>query len=53
MQSDTVEKIREKFQTLEPEEQQKVLAFVDRLLLENARTKSSPKEGIDDGSEGP
>lgn len=48
MESDTVEKIREKFRTLEPEDQKKVLAFVERLSLETIQSKSSMKEENDD-----
>lgn len=41
MESDTVEKIREKFRTLEPEDQEKVLEFVERLSVETAQGDTS------------
>lgn len=53
MESDTVEKIREKFRTLEPEDQKKVLEFVERLSAETDQGNDSMKERIDDGSKGP
>jgi hypothetical protein len=53
MESDTVEQIREKFRMLEPEDQEKVLEFVERLSAEPAQGNASMKEGIDDGSKGP
>lgn len=53
MESDTVEKIREKFRTFEPEDQKKVLEFVERLSAETAQSDASTKEGVDDGSKGP
>jgi hypothetical protein len=52
MESDTVEKIREKFRALEPEEQRKVLEFVERLSAETAQGKASMNERTDDGSKG-
>ena len=52
MESDTVEKIREKFRTLEPEEQRKVLEFVERLSAETAQGNASMKERTGDGSNG-
>jgi len=39
MESDTVVKIREKFRTLEPEDQKKVLEFVKRLSWETAQRR--------------
>jgi hypothetical protein len=53
MESDTVAKIREKFRTLEPEDQKKVLEFVERLSVETAQGDASMKERTDDGSKGP
>jgi len=53
MESDTVEKIREKFRTLEPEDQKKVLEFVERLSAETIHGNASMKERTDDGSKGP
>jgi hypothetical protein len=47
MESDTVEKIREKFRTLEPEDQKKVLEFVERLSVETAQGDASMKERTD------
>lgn len=49
MESDTVVKIREKFRTLEPGDQKKVLEFVERL---SAETAQSMKERTGDGSNG-
>lgn len=53
MESDTVQKIREKFRTLEPEDQKKVLEFVERLSAATAQGNDSTKESVDDGSKGP
>lgn len=53
MESDTVEKIRAKFRTLEPEDQKKVLEFVERLSAENAQGNASVNESLEDGSKGP
>jgi len=47
MESDTVEKIREKFRTLEPEDQKRVLEFVERLSEENAQNDVSMKERVE------
>lgn len=52
MESDTVEKIREKFRALEPEDQEKVLEFVERLSTETTQGNASMKERTDDGSKG-
>lgn len=52
MESDTVAKIREKFRTLEPEDQKKVLEFVERLSAETGQGGASMKERMDDGSNG-
>ena len=52
MESDTVAKIREKFRTLEPEDQKKVLEFVERLSAETAQGNASMKERTGDGSNG-
>jgi hypothetical protein len=50
MESETVQKIREKFRTLEAEDQKKVLEFVERLLAETTQGNASMKETTDDGS---
>jgi uncharacterized protein YegL len=39
MESETLEKIREKFRTLEPEDQKKVMEFVERLSAETAQRR--------------
>lgn len=52
MESDTVEQIREKFRTLEPEEQRKVLEFVERLSAETGQGEASMNEKTDDESNG-
>lgn len=52
MESDTAEKIREKFRMLEPEDQQKVLEFVESLSAESANANDLMKERTDDGSKG-
>lgn len=52
MESDTVEKIREKLRALEPEEQRKVLEFVERLSGETAQGNASVTEPTNDGSRG-
>jgi hypothetical protein len=51
MESDTVQKIREKFRMLEPEDQKKVLEFVERLSAKTTHGNDSMKQ-IDDGSGG-
>ena len=53
MESDTVQKIREKFRTLEPEDQKRVLEFVERLSMETAQGNASMNDRVDDGSKGP
>ncbi|MEK6303780.1 MAG: hypothetical protein AABO41_23995 [Acidobacteriota bacterium] len=53
MESDTIEKIREKFRTLEPEDQKKVLEFVERLSAETSQGNAPMKERVDDGSKAP
>lgn len=53
MESDTIEKIRAKFRTLEPEDQKKVLEFAERLSAENAQCNASVNESLEDGSKGP
>lgn len=53
MESDTLEKIRGKLRTLEPEDQKKVLEFVERVAAETDQGNDPMKEGIDDGSKGP
>jgi hypothetical protein len=53
MESDTVEKVREKFRTLEPEDQKKVLEFAERLSARPLKGDGSMNERTDDGSKGP
>lgn len=48
MESDTVEKIREKFRTLEPEDQKRVLAFVERIEQQKSQPAKTLRDAIQD-----